>query len=283
MSAVPAGRGPSELANARRARLAPQVLDRLFDDASQFPPGDLSLEAAVASHVRWRDGLHRRWVGRFLLPVRRVAAFAELVAEDAHRFELGLVVPADIPQSAAAQAARLLGTRANVTAIEIPLRAGPAVIAGWRGAFPRAELFLEGSSGDVAAIGRLGARPKLRCGGLAPEAVPSVPMVAKFVVESVARGLPFKATAGLHQPLRHLDADLGVEVHGFLNLWVATRRAQTRAPHREIEEALTRTDLGSLALGEEELQAARTSFTAFGTCSISEPIAALAQLGLLHE
>jgi len=64
---------------------------------------------------------------------------------------------------------------------------------------------------------------------------------------------------------------------------VATRRAQTRAPHREIEEALTCTDLGSLALGEEELQAARTSFTAFGTCSISEPIAALAQLGLLHE
>jgi hypothetical protein len=260
-----------------------RALERLFDDASQFPPGNLNLEAAVAAHTRWHHDPHGPLVGRFLLPATRVRAFADLTANGADRFELGLVVPADLPERAATEAAQLLCDCARVTAVELPPQAGPALIAAWREAFESAELFVEGKSADLAGIGRVGGRPKLRCGGLEPAAVPSVQMIAAFVAESVALGLPFKATAGLHQPLRHFDTELGVEVHGFLNLWVATHRAQAGASRQDIEETLTSKDLGSLEPFDEGLVAARKMFTGFGTCSLREPIEGLADLGLLDE
>jgi hypothetical protein len=144
-----------------------------------------------------------------------------------------------MPVSAAVEAAQLLAESARVTAVEIPPRAGHAAIGAWRAAFPRAELFIEGT--------------------------------------------PLKATAGLHHPLRHFDAALGVEVHGFPNPGVATAKAQAGDTRQEIEKSLAITDLGSPAPLDQNLPAARTFFTGLGTCSLREPIGALTELGILDE
>src|ERR1039458_1007223 len=45
---------------------------------------------------------------------------------------------------------------------------------------------------------------KVRTGGLTPEAIPESEAVADFLCRAAARRLPFKATAGLHHPIRSL-------------------------------------------------------------------------------
>ncbi len=123
---------------------------------------------------------------------------------------------------------------------------------------------------------------KLRCGGLRAAAFPEIDAVASFVDACVHLDVPFKATAGLHQPFRHWDAEIGVFHHGFLNLWSATALAAEgrELPELkrvlEIEEPDTWRELG---IPTSALEHARRWFTAFGTCSIEEPLAGLATAG----
>jgi hypothetical protein len=55
------------------------------------------------------------------------------------------------------------------------------------------------------------------------------------------------------------------------------------APRGDLERALSATDVAALAPSGVDLPGARTIFTAFGTCSITEPIEGLVELGVLDE
>ena len=256
-------------------------LTALFDDASQFPPAALPLDAAVAGHEVWRGGPRSELVGRFLVPFARIPAVA--ASAGASDWELGIVVPKDVaPGSAAEAAAALRDTALRVTAVEMPAAAGPSLAAEWRDAFPDARLFLEGAAADVADARAQDAGAKIRCGGTAPGAVPAVADVADFIEGCAGLDVPFKATAGLHQPLRHRDEATGDDQFGFLNLWTATALALAQAPTDDLRRALTAEDLDSLHLDTADLEGARRIFTGFGTCSIQEPIDALIELELLH-
>jgi hypothetical protein len=160
-------------------------------------------------------------------------------------------------------------------------------VARWRERFSEATVFVEGAL--VSAVAelrqhdpRVGA--KLRCGGLEAAAFPSIEVVAAFVADCVRLDVPFKATAGLHQPLRYWDPEIQVFHHGFLNLWAATALAARGADAGELAAALDVQDVEAwrgLGISAAELQDARRWFTAFGTCSIDEPLEALAAIGLL--
>ena len=68
---------------------------------------------------------------------------------------------------------------------------------------------------------------------------------------------------------------------GFLNLWAATALADEGASTASVTRALLAEDLETLRLNGLDMEGARELFEAFGTCSISEPIAALIDFGLL--
>ena len=128
-----------------------------------------------------------------------------------------------------------------------------------------------------------GSWPKLRCGGVSKENFPSVDEVADFLSVVASGGVAFKATAGLHNAVRHTDEDTGFTHHGFLNLLVATARALAG---RDVREALASTDGTALAaeagaLSEQAAHAVRGVFASYGSCSLSEPVADLEGLGLL--
>ncbi|ARA93186.1 hypothetical protein AWN76_008460 [Rhodothermaceae bacterium RA] len=134
---------------------------------------------------------------------------------------------------------------------------------------------------------------KMRCGGLRPEAIPTADFVAFFLAACRRAGVRFKATAGLHHPLRHWDAALGVPAHGFLNVLGAAVLARVhpigparirRILEADDPEALHFDDDGlaweDLHAGLEQIREARAhAATSFGSCSFAEPVRALRTLG----
>jgi hypothetical protein len=120
---------------------------------------------------------------------------------------------------------------------------------------------------------------KIRLG----EAVPSSEHITDFLM----RRVPFKATAGLHHPIR-------ADMHGFVNVFVAAALAWHGADRDTLIQVLDERDARAFTFGEDalrwrghvlttaELAATRRDFAhGFGSCSFEEPIAELRALGWL--
>jgi hypothetical protein len=136
---------------------------------------------------------------------------------------------------------------------------------------------------------------KIRCGGAEPTDVPDADEVAALIVAARNAGIPFKATAGLHHPIRHYDDGLDTEMHGFLNVFAASvlaaehdldrpavraiLREETADNFRFLKDALAWRDL-SVSL--DDIRYARETLAlSFGSCSFEEPIDHLRDLELL--
>lgn len=250
-------------ADARRA-----LLGRLIDHAPLFPPASLPMAEALAEDRRFRVGPDGWLVRRFVCPASRVGELGDdliplAVVVDVEP-EPGSTAWADDPRVSAVEAKAGIGT-------------------GGLGA-PRYEVYVEVPAGDellpdkLGLLASSGVRAKVRCGGAA---VPSVSELAAFILRCRELRLPFKATAGLHHPLRARGE------HGFLNVAAA-------ALFGDEEEALADEDPGSFALTAErfswrehqatagELEALRSNlFAGFGSCSAQEPADELHALGFL--
>ncbi len=112
--------------------------------------------------------------------------------------------------------------------------------------------------------------------------------------------MPWKATAGLHHPVRAVHAltyagdSPRAVMHGFLNVFAAAALARAGASPADLEAVLSEGDPTALRLGADALawrhlrasadevrEARRTFATSFGSCSFAEPVAGLRELGVL--
>jgi hypothetical protein len=125
----------------------------------------------------------------------------------------------------------------------------------------------------------LGAPAKIRFGG---ESYPEPPPVADFLRRCAAARVPFKATAGLHHPLRNPP------MHGFVNLFLAAAlawRGEDPLPTLEASEFHFSDDAvrwQNHTVTAAELRDVREHFAiSFGSCSFEEPIEDLKALGWL--
>lgn len=234
---------------ARRA-----LLEDLIDHAPLFPPASLSLEAALADHRRARESQHGWVVRRFVCPASRLG---ELAGEP---LALSVVLDEEV---------RLDDPR--IEAIELPPDKEPEALAP--------ETYAEiRPAADLSPLGARGLRVKVRCGGAS---VPSVASLANLVRRCREQGIPFKATAGLHHPVRRDDS------HGFLNLLAAAIFGHEELALAEEDEEAFRLSAHALAWRDrsasvEEIAHARKNvFVAFGSCSFSEPVEDLVSLGFL--
>lgn len=148
---------------------------------------------------------------------------------------------------------------------------------------------------DEAA--RLGGRAKIRTGGLVPDAVPAVEYVERFLSDCRVHGLAFKATAGLHHPVRGehlLTYEQGSEkavMHGFLNVFMAASFLYAGRPQVRVLEETDPTSFRfhdacarwrDATVSTEEIQRARREFAiSFGSCSFADPVADLRELNLI--
>ncbi|HTQ58003.1 MAG TPA: hypothetical protein VMI94_26240 [Bryobacteraceae bacterium] len=132
-----------------------------------------------------------------------------------------------------------------------------------------------------------GAFAKVRTGGLTPEAIPTSDALAEFLSEAAARRMAFKATAGLHHPMR-------TTMHGFVNVFVAAMFAWRGVERGLLLDVLNETNPQSFDFRDGELRwrgrgistagiaSARRDFAhSFGSCSFAEPVADLRHLGFL--
>lgn len=284
----------------------PALLARLVDDAALFPPGSATMADAVAGHLAARAGDRAGLVGFFLCPVSRLPELiAELVkVKPADPVELSLVVNnglGGVPKAVSTVEGR--NNLLRLRMVEMP--APPDVDSVW---LERVSEFVpedvvrvveprrpqEGQAASehaewldgVRRVARHGCWPKLRCGGQQPGMFPTVDVVAGFLAAVSAEGVPFKATAGLHHAVRHVDEETGFTHHGFLNLLVAVSRCLAGRGSDEVVAALAATDRDALvaeagALPEATARSVRQVFASYGSCSLAEPVADLELLGLL--
>jgi hypothetical protein len=289
------------------------LLSGLVDYAGLFPPAALSMDAAALEYARWRRAPEAFMLGRFVAPAARLA-------------ELGRAAEALLPQPGAGEpwhVSALIGTdasgdaalvrpfnaayagRAAVDSVELKA-ATPAEAEASLGGLPAGlTAYVEIAPDDtlapmLAALKRRGARAKIRTGGVVPTAIPEPRDVARFIAACAEAGVPFKATAGLHHPVRAEQA-LTYELaspravmHGFLNVFAAAvfaragaDSAQLEAVLRETQPSAFRFDASSLSWRElratsQALEATRRDLaSSFGSCSFAEPVADLRALGVL--
>ncbi|MDH6707677.1 hypothetical protein P3T27_004414 [Kitasatospora sp. MAA19] len=278
----------------------PELFRGLFDDAAVFPPGNLPVAEAVPAHRAHRAAWYAEAVGPLLCGAGRLGELAAAVAGGAVAgggvavagdvpLRVGLVLPGGSAELGPALAA---AAPFEVAGVELATRDAAEAVAALDRLLPpdvpaAVELPRELLRGDgldevLDVLVDSPYRAKFRTGGVAAEAFPDEEELAAFLTGCALRGLPYKCTAGLHNAVRHTDPVTGFEHHGFLNVLLAaqeTDRATAAAVLAERDGAVLAK--AAHALADRQVTVIRNSFTAFGTCSITEPLDDLAALGLL--
>lgn len=268
----------------------PTVFAALVDDAAIYPPGSLPLPAAVNAHAAHRNSALRGLVGPFVVGTGDLAAAAELATPEL--FPEALPVSVVVPAPEAVGPTIDLAERSRVTAkaLEVKLdrsRPLPPQIAEIAAVDRRGiTTYVEVPRPDhpewsalLAALATHGLRLKFRTGGTDAEAFPAEAELALWIRATARASMPFKCTAGLHRAVRHTDPATGFEHHGFLNILRAAAAAADGAETDALVAILSERD--AKALGGAVPATGRELFVSYGSCSVQEPYADLAALGLL--
>ena len=294
------------------------LLTGIVDYAGLFPPSALPMRDAIRNFAEYTTGPDAWALGRFVIPVSRLTEFDRdavpfLPREAGGAPWLLSALPGDDLEDDLAAVAAFNQRHGNApeqgaAAIDtVETRAATdADVERILATVPRSlETFVEiALNGDVrsrvAAIGARGGRAKVRTGGTTCEAFPATAALATFLEACVAEGVPFKATAGLHHPLRaeyRLTYEPGAEtgvMYGFLNVFLGAALLGVGMPASELPELLEESSPGALQVEDgcitwrryrlttEQAAAARASLAlSFGSCSFREPIDDLVALRLL--
>ncbi len=215
------------------------LLAGIIDYAGLFPPASLEMPAAVREYARQRASGDAWMLGRFVVPVGRLDELESAAASFWHSggvpWRLSVLTPGDLAEARkridAFHHAHAEAGHAVVEAIERRAQTPEDVAAGMA-AFSGLEVYFEIPHGDdpaalMAALAEHGGRAKIRSGGVTGDAFPTAAEVARFIVAASSAGVPFKATAGLHHPLRgdyrltYEDDSPEGTMHGFLNVFLA--------------------------------------------------------------
>jgi hypothetical protein len=288
------------------------LLRGLIDYAGLFPPAALPMGTAVANYRRYRASGEQWMLGRLIVPVARFAelepALASVAATRGEPWQISAITGGDLIADLE-QIAEFNGRnrgRAVVDAIEAKVATSGGISAASAlipaGIETYFELpLLDDPDALVAAVADAGRRAKMRTGGVTADAFPPAAQIVRFVTRCAERGVAFKATAGLHHPLRCVRA-LTYEpgsatgtMHGFLNVFLAAALVHHRYPAKLAEEILEERDPAALTidagsigwhghrLTAVELAASRAFAISFGSCSFEEPVGELAALARIEN
>lgn len=289
------------------------LLEDLIDYAGLFPPSQLSMQEAVVNYAAYRSGELGWMLGRFVVPTARLDEFLDCARDllsggSAFPWRLSALSGEDITATIKTinDFNREHEGRAVIDTLEVKATT-VSKIENTVALLPEGlTAFFEIATGDefvdlVMSLAAYKQRAKIRTGGVTNADFPSAREIIRFVRSCMAANVPFKATAGLHHPLRCFkpltyaaDAPRGA-MHGFLNMLLMT--AFARESYRpslleelmedEFEEVFSFSE-GGVAWRSEyflttaHLKLLRTrGMMSFGSCSFDEPVEDLRAMGLL--
>jgi hypothetical protein len=278
------------------------VLADLFDYAGLFPPTGLDMHSAVRNYLEYSRGFHHQALGRFVVEFDEFPYLFDAAGDYVRGMRLSLIAA---PDSDWSELRRLLEKGYRIEAIEIKVadcgeieRAvelipeGPAVYF---------EIPWSAQSAQVLeAAAAAGASVKLRMGGVRSDSFPSSDAVANMLRNLAAHCLSFKATAGLHHPLRSRhsltctpDGPIAT-MHGFINLVCAAALVHFGGEPEEACRLLDEDGPDAWRIAPDSIGWRSHQWTAnqlctvrreflmsVGSCSFSDPIRDLEALGWL--
>jgi hypothetical protein len=305
-------------------------MTRLVDYAGLFPPAKLEMAKGVSDFYRHRRGSQAFALSRFICPVSRLGEWAraaeqylaekrrtsngELPPETWH---ISVLIDGQLEEQLAmierfndawrsARPEHKNAQHAVIDTVEIKVQTPQTIDTALdllpEDLFAFFEVPLDGDfRGFGTALAGTGDAAKLRTGGIVAEAIPSVERVADFIWTMHAANVPFKATAGLHHPLRgsypltyEPNAPKAV-MHGFLNVFLAAAAINSRTlDAKGVIPLLSEQNAGEFKFTDDAahwrdvniptgaIQEARENFAiCFGSCSFDDPTEGLAKLGWL--
>jgi hypothetical protein len=289
------------------------LLQGSIDYAGLFPPAGLDMSTALENYADYFSGSSSWALGRFILPVSRLNEFEQALnriprrAVD-RRWRLAALlesnVEADI-ESLGAFNSRHSNSGVTIDSVEVKATSENVIGEITRVVPSSLQTYIEipidrDPTRLLAAIARNGRRAKVRTGGVVQEAFPHTGELVRFLRATVQLAVPFKATAGLHHPLRAAyrltyaqDSPSGT-MFGFLNLMLAVAFLRTGMSESEVARLLEEGEPGAFQVDPSGISwrnhrldlktlgdARGLGMISFGSCSFTEPLADLESLHLL--
>lgn len=290
------------------------LLSEIVDYAGLFPPSAVSMSEAVINYASYRNSNYNWMLGRFVVPEARLDEFMEsandFISRDGggNAWRLSVLAGEDIYHSLrqiedfnAKNSSRVVGDVLEVRAtteskIENTVKALPPDLTAYF------EIPIDERLPDlVSALAIRGQRAKIRTGGVTADAFPSSKEIIRFIRTCLLANVPFKATAGLHHPVRcfkpltyESNAPTGT-MNGFLNMFLTAAFARYGIKPLVLQEILEDDSAKDFVfdddgvwwnnehfLSNSQLESVRRSdIISFGSCSFTEPIEDLQDLELL--
>jgi hypothetical protein len=293
------------------------LLAQLIDYAGLFPPAGLDMAAAVSNYARYREGEDAWMLSRLIVPATRLEEFEQAAQTALRQSAADETGPWSISALAAAAGTAELESEiaridefnrkheddddnlAIIDAVELKADSAGAIDSALDQIGPHFAFFEIPLSSDpkplIEAMAGEGCGAKVRTGGVTADAIPTPAQLAHFIHCCAAAGVSFKATAGMHHPLRHRARELNADEHGFLNVFIAAALALTdELSERDIKAILEEQSVDAFSIDEDAIrwrdhvlrtvyiQDVREEFAvSFGSCSFDEPREDLRALGLL--
>jgi hypothetical protein len=294
------------------------LLSHSIDYAGLFPPAGLDMKSAVGNYATYLEAADVWMLGRFIVPVLRLDEFESVAVELFPRdvnprvWHLSVLSDADLGDGVKkiADFNKRYGAapdsgRAIIDTIEVKVSTADEIQAALDVTPKAFDVYCEIPIKDepnqlIAAIQKVGARAKVRTGGITHDAFPTTADLARFIARCVNAGVAFKATAGLHHPIRSTykltyekNSPTGM-MFGFLNLLLASAfiydgmnadhavqllEEQSRENFRFDDEGMMWR--GKKLTSEKIMQARQRVIASFGSCSFQEPVQDLKLMGLL--
>lgn len=274
------------------------LLAALFDYAGLYPPASLSVRSAANNYLEYQSGEHAAALGRFIVNLDRVEELRSVAGDSFSQLKLSVIATESTDWDGVAD---LVLGGAKIDAVEIKCNSTteieriasriPSDLAAYF------EVGMEDSGHEALnAIAAAGARAKIRMGGVVADAIPAVPEVAGMLEALAALRLPFKATAGLHHPVRsrrpltYQPQSPQGTMHGFVNLCCAASLIYFGGARGDAEEILEEQDPSTWRVSSDairwrdrgwtvdQIAEMRRWFVSIGSCSFEEPIRDLESL-----
>jgi hypothetical protein len=282
------------------------LLKSLIDYAGLFPPSGLSMAEAVSNYDRYRNGPNAWALGKFIVPAARLAEFETWFVANRAPWHLSALIGQNVAEDLA-HVAEFNARHQHVAVIDSFEAKATSVsdVQALRRQVPDSIiLYFEIPTAEdptrlIDAIGAAHSRAKIRTGGLTQEMFPAAEQILRFLQSCISANVAFKATAGLHHPVRCLkpltyekDSPTGT-MHGFLNVFLAAAFLLDGLAAGDLKALLLEDDPSSFALEEaaitwrghrlsqSRLLESRALASSFGSCSFEEPMEDMLALNLL--